>query len=325
MKHWRLLCIVLLGLAVMPSRTFAQQEETFNWQPHNFTITLPDTWVAVEDGPRLVLGEPDDVNQVVAGAVPGGLVLTVHIAPDPLDEDFPADFEFTQFIESEWVSSLGEGNGLTMHVAEIPPLAGGRVGFFVLIEPRYIITAMAPGTHWDQTSRTLLDNLFANIWISPELLPHEPTLSQQLTWRDIRFSTPRDWFLANLGNKFQMISSNFANHRYSSATFRVPELRVSLRDLSYLRPLLNGDSLLQFKAFGYDPDRMELSSISTLTVNGLAATSVDILKDGLPQGRALLLLTPRHAYLFVGHSDPEPWAASESRLFEMMLQTVVIE
>ena len=297
MKHWRLLFIMLIGLAIMPSRAFAQQEETFNWQSYNFTITLPDTWIAVEDGPRLVLGEPDDVNQVVAGAMPDGLVLTVFIAPDPLDENFPADFEFTQFIESEGVSGMSEGDGLTIHVAEIPPLAGGRAGLLVLIEPRYIITAIAPDTHWNQTSRALLDNLFANIWVSPEPLPYEPTLPQQITWRDIRFSTPRDWFLASAGNKFQMVSRSFANHRYSAITFRIPELSLSLRDLSYLRPLLNADSLVQFGTFGYRPDRMEMSAISTFTLNDMAGSSVDILNDGLPLGRAVLLLTPRETRL----------------------------
>ena len=159
------------------------------------------------------------------------------------------------------------------------------------------------------------------------LFRRDTELTQRFTWRDISFSTPRDWFLASVGDKFEMVSRTQASHLYFSRRFQAVELTVGVRDLSYLRPLLSADSVLDFDTFLYRPDERPVSDITTFDLNGIDAASVDMLdEDGLTvEGKAVLLLTPRHAYLVVGFADPEPWAESEGDLFEAILETVVIE
>jgi hypothetical protein len=103
-------------------------------------------------------------------------------------------------------------------------------------------------------------------------------------------------------------------------TFRLTHLQISIRDLSYARPLLSAESLRIIGTIYYRPEDGVDNDIQELNLDGVAAYSL----DSNPAGQAVLLLTPDHAFLMVGISDLETWLPSEKALFEAMLATVSI-
>ncbi len=91
--------------------------------------------------------------------------------------------------------------------------------------------------------------------------------------------------------------------------------------------MLNADSLLHYRTTFYRPERYTATEITTFELSNMSASSVEMLDNdtGAPYGQAVLLLTPQHAYLFVGGCTAEYWEQSEAQLFEAILNTVTIE
>jgi hypothetical protein len=323
----RLIIIVLLVVICSVSGIASAQYSTFTWEEYNFSMPLQPGWIAVEDGQRLVAGWPEDVDLIINGENTTGLAMIVHIVPSPIAEDFYSNYEFVQFVDFADETTTSEINDMNMSFANIPPSSDGITGMLVFIEYNYMITFIAPQSTWNEDTNAGIYVILAGIKVSPEPLPRDTELTQRFTWRDISLSTPRDWLLANTGNQFQVMALTQSNKFYSARTFSYVEMWLGIRDLSYIRPLLNADSLLQYGAPLYRPERRNFTEITTFELGNMSASSVEVLDDdtGTSYGKAVLLLTPQHAYILVGRADPEHWEQSESQLFEEILNTVTIK
>jgi hypothetical protein len=323
----RILAGFFLLFAIRPLATTYAQEDVYNWGDYPFALTLPDGWVAVENGDSLIIGSPDDTERVMAGQSVTGLALVAHIVPSP-----PGDS--SRSIEDYWLSdflSAGRNDILDVEpksysygaqiwtMADIPDAGAGLRGRMTLVAQTYLITAVAPVEQWDEFVPTL-DAIIASITAEPIPEIRPPALTQRFTWRGLSFSTPESWIIASAGGSYEVIATTHIDRLIAAQTFRFTHLQISIRDLSYARPLLGAESLRTMRALAYNPEDAVGSDIVELSIDSVAAYSLDI----NPAGQAVLLLTPDHAFLMVGISDLETWLPSEKALFEAMLATVSI-
>jgi len=317
----RLLLIMIL--LFVPTSTAVPQGEVYTWGTYNFAFSLPDSWTAAEDGDsRLVLGVPDDVNRVLAGELASGLVVDVRVVPPPLEE-LRGRNAIEDFVASNRGLTLDDRTygSRTLPTVDMPPV-GGRRTRLVLVADTFLITASAPASLWEETF-PILDALLASIEAQPVSPPNPLPLTQHFTWRDISFDVPSDWFMGSMGNNLSMVSMTNANRIFGGATFQYLQLVITVQDHSYIRSALSPDSLPGLEAPFYEPDGA-LGNPIRQDVNGIPAASVEFV-SGVGRGKAVLLLSPRSAYLFVGFSDADTWAKSEGALFESVLATVHLE
>jgi hypothetical protein len=302
------------------------QEEIYNWGDYPFEITLPDGWVAIEEGDSLILALPDDAERIITGQPVMGLSATVYLLPPTTD--------IISINETYWLGDFlsgGRDDALDVDLesytygaqrwttADIPDAGGGLRGWMTLVAQTYLITAVAPADNWDEYVPTL-DDMIASIIAEPVPEIRPPALTQRFTWRGLSFSTPEGWMIASVGGNYEVIATTHLDRLIAGQTFRFTHLQISIRDLSYARPLLSAESLRIIGTIYYRPEDGVDNDIQELNLDGVAAYSLDI----NPAGQAVLLLTPDHAFLMVGISDLETWLPSEKALFEAMLATVSI-
>lgn len=314
-----LLCAFVL-LAVAPAYA---QEDIYTWEPYKFSITLPDRWVAVADGSRLVMGLSADVDRVLAGELASEMVVEVRVVSPPLVE-LRGRTELEEFVVANRDLALETRTygTQTFPSVEIPPIAGRRARL-VLVADTFLVTASASDDLWETAVPTLdalLGSIQAQSFVPPQPLP----LTQHFTWHNISLGVPRDWLMGSMGNNLSFVSMTSANRIFGGASFRWLQLVITVQDYSYLRSLLSPESLHELEAPFYPYDASEVSELEVSDMNGILASSVEFM-SGAGRGRAVLLLSRRDAYVLVGFSDAETWATSEAELFEAILATVRIE
>ncbi len=315
----RLIVALSLLLVIVPPVS-AQDQTTFTWSPYNFTITLPGGWTATDAGGWLALGLPADVDAVLAGEVAQGAVVIVQVTEPPPGEretlpeytlDYRLEVVVRQFGDAEWPT------------VDIPPL-GERQGMLVRVADTFLITASAPTDMWTDFVPTL-NALVASIQATPVTWTAAERLTQAIAWRELSFMTPENWIVGHAGQDNAYLLTTNYNRLQMAQTFSLQGLIVLMRDYSEIRSLLNPESLKRLQFFWYTPDQYAFGEIEEGALGGFTAASAaftDTAAEPGTAGRAMLLLTPGSAYLFVGMAGGEQWQASEEALFEAILATL---
>ena len=98
---------------------------------------------------------------------------------------------------------------------------------------------------------------------------------------------------------------------------------IIVRDYSAVRPMITPESLPLLRTFWYVPEEYTLGPVETAVIEGFSATTLTFVADQPPtMGRAMLLLTPDSAYLFVGIAGQSQWQTGEFALFEAIVATL---
>lgn len=317
----RLVIPLTLLLVVVPAAS-AQDETTFTWAPYDFTVTLPDGWVAAGAGGRLVLGRPGDVNAVVAGEVAEGTVVVLRVVEPPeVFDGNPYETIASYAPHHRPESSTRQFGGAEWPVVDIPPF-GGRQGMLVRVADTFLVTASAPVDVWADAV-PVIDELVASMGATPVSLFGAERLTQQIVWRELSFMTPAHWVLAYAAQDNIYVLTTHFNRLQHSRTFRVHNLMVIIRDYSAVRHMLTPESIPILRTYLYVPEDYVFGLAGTVDVEGFTATSVDFIDiEGDTAGTAMLLLTPESAYLFAGMAGSEQWIYSEQALFEAIVATL---
>jgi len=297
------LCIMVLLVLVLP----VQGQETFTWEPHDFTVTVPEGWQVRESGVEDIL-LTNDANDA-----------TVRVTWKPSMAYSGITIEdFTPYASPD-AESIIIGDE-TYDVLTDIPVIGGRQVMLINIADTYLMTASAPADMWDDFYPTL-EAIITSIEASPN---NDPLLTQPIHWRDISLMTPADWRIFDAGRPDIYVLSSRETRLAFAATFQMQQLSMDVRDVSFLRDVLDADSLRVLRAAFFIGSRYEIGPVETMEQDGIKIYGADFSGD-IGQGRVMLFVSPDFAYLVAGMSIPEAWEASERDLFVAIIETMQFE
>jgi hypothetical protein len=312
MKNYKFWLLLIVWFAFPVSA----KDANYTWNSYPFTISLPEGWVATPDDSRLVMGVPEDVAKVIKGESATGMVVEVHIVPAE-----ERTLENAAPIPRPTIESVTYGSKVYPTITNIPVMAG-RQSHMILVADTFLLTISAPANPAEDFG-AITEALVASIEAQPVHLSAADSLTQRLTWRGLSFTVPANWVMSNVGEDNVILITTRMNVLTHGSTFRWSDLMLEIRDLSLMRSVLGADSLPVLSGVFYTPDRYKQTSQTTANVHSLPAPSLDFASDS-EAGRALLVLTPRQAYLLVGIAGKQQWADSESALFEAILAMLTV-
>ena len=320
---YRRIAISLVLLLIVVSAIYAQGED-YTWEPHDFTVTLPEGWVAIEDSGHLILGMAEDAERLKNGMPLSDMVVLVQVVQQlpqtPNDTDWTPmgflDVGRDDFLDLEVEE---RSYGTSSYPTVDTPVHGSLRGRLVFVADSFMLTATAPSEMWED-ALPALDNLIASIAASPVQIIRPPELTAQITWHGLSFRVPEDWQYSNIGNYYGIVATTFADNRYFGATFRYNNLMIGIRDLSFARPMLGPESLSDLSMRFFSTGDV-LTGFREETYNDFIGYVADFADEA---GSVVLLMSPYNAYLVVGVAGEHQWRISEQRLFENMLETMML-
>lgn len=305
--------LVLSLMFVLMTSTITAQE-TYTWEPYDFTVTLPAGWQVADSN-------SDDL--LLMDSASDALV-RVTLIPD-LDAVEGIAQSIRSFIPVS-PTDMGRAeitiDGETYEtIAELPTI-GGRQVLIIQLET-YMITASAPVEQWDAFYPTL-ETIISGIDAGPSF---NTTLTQRIAWRDIEFMAPSDWDIlySGLGSGYRFGAWGTALEMNQAA--RIPALMMDMRDVSLFRDILDQDSLPVLRTQFFVGGEAQLGQIESSEMGDLTIYSADFEGELLGQlaGHAMLVVGDEYAYLIVGMATADVWEASERDLFVAIIETMQFE
>lgn len=315
---YRIAIISLLLILVCAPTVKAQDDSFYTWEPYDFSISLPESWTAIEAHERLYLGLPDDVNAAIAGEGVTGMVVHVTVIPAGL---LPSELMNTALTgrTRDFEGWVDVAHGDTIYpTANIA--AHDRVGRLVIVAQTYVVVGSFPeGTAAD--SGLIFEEMIATIVAEPVASTAEDYAEFTFEWHGLQLRVPRNWEMGNVTDPNLLFMTTLENRRQIAATFSQQDLILLIRDVSLVQILLSLDDVGNIGIFYYVPEMLEFEPIESRKIGEFEASQVNF-RDDNTSGQAILLMRPGNAFLVVGMAGHEQWQASEQALFETIVDSI---